>query len=150
MKVQIFKIRLGEEFLHLDQKMLDDFLQSHEILNVETAFVNDENYWSVILYFGETKSPQHTVKDSKTNKYSAESEELSFDELKILEALKSWRSDRAKEQNLPIYFVATNKELISVAKYKPAKKEELLDIKGFGKHKIENYGMEIINILENI
>ncbi len=29
---------------------------------------------------------------------------------------------------------------MSVAKYKPAKKEELLEIKGFGKHKIENYG----------
>ncbi|WP_262893032.1 HRDC domain-containing protein [Chryseobacterium culicis] len=28
--------------------------------------------------------------------------------------------------------------MMSVAKYKPAKKEELLEIKGFGKHKIEN------------
>lgn len=150
MKVQIFKIRLGEEFLHHDQKILDDFLQSSEILNVETAFVNDENCWSVIIYFEKAKSHQHTVKDSKINKYSAEDDELSFDEIKILEALKNWRSGRAREQNLPIYFIATNKELISVAKYKPAKKEELLDIKGFGKHKIENYGMEIIDILENI
>jgi hypothetical protein len=29
-------------------------------------------------------------------------------------------------------------------------KEELLDIKGFGKFKIENYGEEIINILEAV
>nr|WP_262498045.1 HRDC domain-containing protein [Chryseobacterium sp. MYb7] len=36
--------------------------------------------------------------------------------------------------------------MISVAKYKPAKKEELLEIKGFGKHKIENYGEEILEI----
>ena len=39
---------------------------------------------------------------------------------------------------------------MSVAKYKPAKKEELLEIKGFGKHKIENYGEEILEILESI
>ncbi|WP_262487321.1 HRDC domain-containing protein [Chryseobacterium culicis] len=40
--------------------------------------------------------------------------------------------------------------MMSVAKYKPAKKEELLEIKGFGKHKIENYGEEILEILESI
>ena len=36
------------------------------------------------------------------------------------------------------------------AKYKPIKKEELVDIKGFGKYKIENYGEEIIEILEMV
>jgi ribonuclease D len=90
------------------------------------------------------------VKDAKTQKYSAEEETLSLDEAKILDALKLWRSEKAKEQNLPTYFIASNKELLSVAKYKPAKKEELLEIKGFGKHKIENYGEEIIEILESV
>jgi ribonuclease D len=63
--------------------------------------------------------------------------------------LKYWRSEKAKEQNLPSYFIASNKELMSVAKYKPAKKKNC-DIKGFGKHKIENYGEEILEILESI
>ncbi|WP_326983795.1 HRDC domain-containing protein [Chryseobacterium sp. MYb264] len=149
MKIKIFKIRLSEEFLYQDQHSLDDFLGKNEILNVETAFVNNENYWSVVLYFQELNTEKTIVKEPRILKYSAENDELSHDDLKILEALKQWRSERAKEQNLPIYFVATNKELVSVAKYKPAKKEELLEIKGFGKHKIENYGMEIIDILEN-
>ena len=35
-------------------------------------------------------------------------------------------------------------------KYSAEKKEELRDIKGFGKHKIENYGEEIIEILESV
>ena len=150
MKVKVFKIRLPEEFLHEDQKTLDAFLESNEIIKVETAFVNDENYWSVVLYFDELKIAKNSVKDSKNVKYSAENDELSSDEEKILEALKYWRSEKAREQNLPSYFIATNKELVSVAKYKPAKKEELLDIKGFGKHKIENYGEEILEILESI
>jgi superfamily II DNA helicase RecQ len=150
MKVKVFKIRLPEEFLHEDQKTLDAFLESNEIIKVETVFVNDENYWSVVLYFDELKIVKNSVKDSKNVKYSAENDELSSDEEKILEALKYWRSEKAREQNLPSYFIATNKELVSVAKYKPAKKEELLDIKGFGKHKIENYGEEILEILESI
>jgi len=150
MKVKVFKIRLPEEFLHEDQKTLDAFLEFNDIIKVETAFVNDENYWSVVLYFDELRIVQNKVKDPKVTKYSAESENLNSDEEKILYALKEWRSEKAKEQNLPSYFIATNKELTSVAKYKPAKKEELLDIKGFGKHKIENYGEEILEILEGI
>jgi len=150
MKVKVFKIRLPEEFLYEDQRTLDAFLESHEITKVETAFVHDENYWSVVLYFDELKIVHNTVKESKNAKYSAESEPLNSDEEKILEALKYWRSEKAKEQNLPSYFIATNKELMSVAKYRPIKKEELLDIKGFGKHKIENYGEEILEILESI
>ncbi|WP_415327521.1 HRDC domain-containing protein [Chryseobacterium sp. MMS23-Vi53] len=150
MNVKIFKIRLPEEFLYEDQKTLDAFLESHDIVKVETAFVNDENYWSVVLYFDELKITKNTVKDSKETKYSLEDDTLNYDEEKILEALKLWRSEKAKEQNLPSYFIATNKELMSVAKYKPARKEELRDIKGFGKHKIENYGEEILEILESI
>lgn len=150
MKVKVFKVRLDHEFLNHDQRVLDEFLENHQIVKTETAFVNDENYWSVILYFEVVKMAVTTVKEPKHAKYAAENEELSSDEEKILYALKEWRSDKAKEQNLPTYFIATNKELASVAKYKPAKKEELLDIKGFGKHKIENYGEEILEILESI
>lgn len=150
MKVKVFKIRIPEEFLYKDQKMLDDFLEANEIMKVETAFVSEERYWSVILYFEDLKPAKNTVKEPKTVKYSAESETLNIDEEKILDALKLWRSEKAKEQNLPTYFIASNKELVSVAKYKPAKKEELLEIKGFGKHKIENYGEEILEILESI
>lgn len=150
MKVKVFKVRLDHEFLNHDQRVLDEFLESHQIVKTETAFVNDENYWSVFLYFEALKAPATTVKESRPAKYAAESEELNSDEEKILSALKEWRSDKAKEQNLPGYFIATNKELMSVAKYKPARKEELLDIKGFGKHKIENYGEEILEILESI
>ncbi|CEJ69108.1 HRDC domain-containing protein [Chryseobacterium oranimense] len=150
MKVKVLKIRLSKEFLHRDQKMLDDFLEVNEIIKVETAFVNDECYWSVILYFEEPKAAKSIVKEPKAVKYSADNDVLNSDEEKILNALKYWRSEKAKEQNLPTYFIASNKELMSVAKYKPAKKEELLEIKGFGKHKIENYGEEILEILESV
>ncbi len=146
MKTQIFKIRLSEEFIHADQKLLDRFLQENNILKYETAFVKDEeNYWSVILYYDELKVQ---VNEAKPEKYSAEQEQLNPDEIKILDCLKLWRTEKAKEKSLPVYLIATNKELLSIAKYKPIKKEELLDIKGFGKYKIENYGEEIIEILE--
>ena len=149
MKVKVLKVRLSDDFIEYDQKVLDRFLGENNVLKFESAFVKDDNgYWSVILYYEELKM---TVNDSKTPKYSAENDaELNADEIKILDSLKLWRTEKAKDQNLPVYFIATNKELLSIAKYKPVKKEELLDIKGFGKHKIEHYGEEIIEILESV
>ena len=148
MKTKIFKIRLSEEFIYNDQKMLDRFLGENNILKFETAFVKEEeNYWSVILYYEELKIQ---FNESKPGKYVVDQEEMNPDEIKILDSLKLWRSEKAKEKSLPVYLIATNKELFSIAKYKPIKKEELLDIKGFGKYKIENYGEEIIEILEMV
>ncbi|WP_312090711.1 HRDC domain-containing protein [Chryseobacterium sp.] len=151
MKIKVLKIRIDDEHLLEDQKIVDSFLKSHEIIKAETAFVQNEEFWSVLIYFNNLEDvTKTTIKEPKSLKYSAENEDLNNDEIEILEALKLWRSEKAKEQNLPTYFIATNKELISVAKYKPAKKEELLDIKGFGKHKIENYGEEILEILDSV
>lgn len=149
MKIKIFKIRLSEDYIYQDQKILDTFLQEKNILKYETAFVKeDESYWSVILYFEELIAQ---LNESKPRKYSAEEDHpLSSDEIKILDSLRLWRTEKAREKSLPVYLIATNKELSSIAKYKPAKKEELLDIKGFGKYKIENYGEEIIEILEMV
>lgn len=149
MKVKIFKVRLTDQHIYADQSLLDGFLQQNNVLKYESAFVQDEEaYWSVIIYFEESKM---TVNDTKNEKYSAENDdELNADEIKILDLLKLWRTEKARDQNLPVYFIATNKELLSIAKFKPCRKEELCSIKGFGKHKIENYGEEIIGILEEV
>ena len=149
MKVKVLKIRLSDKFIEQDQTVLDRFLRDNNVIKFESAFVKDEEgYWSVILYYEEQKM---SVNDTITPKYSAENDEdLNPDEIKILDSLKLWRTEKARDQNLPVYFIATNKELLSIAKYKPIKKEELRDIKGFGKHKIENYGEEIIEILESV
>lgn len=149
MRLKLFKIRVSDEFIAVDQKSLDKFLAQHNVLKYELAFVKDHDpYWSVILYYEEMNLQ---VNEVKSQKYSADKDEdLNPDEIKILESLKLWRSEKAKDQRLPVYFIATNNELLSIAKYKPLKTEELLDIKGFGKHKIENYGEEIIGILESV
>ncbi|MEN2434296.1 HRDC domain-containing protein [Weeksellaceae bacterium A-14] len=148
MKVKVMKIRIADDMVQKDQQHLDDFLRNNEVLKFESAFVSaKESYWSVILYYNEILQK---VSEAKLEKYAAENETLSPDEIRILDSLKIWRSEKAREQKLPTYFIATNKELFSVAKYKPARKEELQEIKGFGKHKIENYGEEIIGIIESV
>ena len=150
MKIKTFKIRIAEQFLSQDEKLLNHFLEKNDIIRTETGIISEEeSYWSVLVFYDEYKQVVKEPKQ-KSAKFLIESElELDENEMKIMESLREWRNVKAKENNLPSYFIATNKELLSIAKYRPVKKEELQDIKGFGKHKMENYGTEIIGILEN-
>jgi superfamily II DNA helicase RecQ len=148
MKIKVLKVRIAEAYLFSDQKIVDDFLENNKICKATSAFVADENYWSVFIYYENQKLNSNYLNEPKLKEYSAENEVLNSDEIKILDSLKLWRSEKAKDQNLPAYFIATNNELQSIAKFKPIKKEELLQIKGFGKHKLENYGTEILEILD--
>lgn len=146
MELHLFKIRLEEKFLVQDQHDLDEFLSQNEVYKVETAFVQtQEPYWSVIIFVN--SEMKMMLNETENGMYSEEV--ISESEEKILEALKLWRSEKSKAQKVPTYCIATNKELLVVAKNKPHRKEELKLIKGFGKHKIENYGDEIIQLVEN-
>ena len=149
MKIKILKIRLDDHFQAKDEILVNDYLKNYHILQMTSQLISaKEIYWSVLIRYTEKNA---VVNDQKSEKYGIDVDaELNSDEMKTLESLKLWRSQKAKDQNLPVYFIATNKELLSIAKYKPLKKEELQEIKGFGKFKVEHYGSEIIEILEEI
>lgn len=149
MRITTFKIRLNEEFQAHDKRLLNEFLQNNHILQTTSQFVHEkEHFWSILLRYSEKLN---SVNEPSPKKYSAnDAEILNGDELQILDALKLWRTERAKDDNLPPYMIATNSELFSIAKFKPAKKEDLIELKGFGQKKIEKFGDEIIEILEQI
>lgn len=149
MRITTFKIRLNDDFQAQDKLQLNEFLQNNHILQTTSQFVHDkEHYWSILLKYTEKNM---LVSEPNSKKYeSPEDDILNADEAKILESLKLWRSERAKEDNLPVYMIATNSELFSIAKFKPAKKEELIELKGFGEKKIAKYGDDILEILEEL
>ena len=161
MRITTFKIRLNEDFQAQDKQLLNEFLQNNHILQTTSQFVHDkEHYWSILLRYSEKSL---TVSEPGPKQYQSskvlespkkseilQDEFLNADEIKILESLKLWRTERAKEDGLPAYMIATNSELFAIAKFKPAKKEELIELKGFGEKKIVKFGEEIIDILEQI
>lgn len=58
------------------------------------------------------------------------------------EALRAWRSHKAKEEGVPPYVIATNAELKAILEEQPRTLEQLAQIKGFGKSKAAKYGRE--------
>jgi len=67
--------------------------------------------------------------------------------LNVLEALKAWRKRIAAENSIPSYCVFHDSTLIGIANRLPKTTQELQTIKGIGERKIENYGDEILKIV---
>jgi len=65
-----------------------------------------------------------------------------------LAALRAWRSEVAREHNLPAYIVFNDATLAQMALTSPSTLAELSGISGVGAKKLEAYGREILRVLE--
>lgn len=155
MKAKIFKIRSSEPHLKCDEQSLNSFLNSVHAEKIETAFVADEKSWSVIVIY-EDQVNSGSVSDQDTP--AKRSEKISFDldvelsdhEQYRYDCLRHWRSDKAASLQMPNYVVASNKEMVAIAKTQIDKPSDLLKIKGFRDRKVEAYGKEIVALLNSI
>ena len=65
-------------------------------------------------------------------------------------ALKAWRSDIAREHNLPAYVVFHDATLAAMARDRPATLDHLAGISGVGAKKLEAYGRQILRVLDGV
>jgi hypothetical protein len=75
---------------------------------------------------------------------------LSGEDKILEEALKQYRKSKAKEQGLEhfkYHFIFSNAVVLELIKQKTETVEKLYSIKGLGKSKIDSYGSDIINII---
>ncbi|HOI78504.1 MAG TPA: HRDC domain-containing protein [Petrimonas sp.] len=67
----------------------------------------------------------------------------------LLSELVQLRNRISKEENLPVYIVASVKTLVQMADYLPETEKELLRIHGFGKVKTERFGAKFLELIQN-
>jgi len=67
----------------------------------------------------------------------------------LYDALKDLRDEICAESGDPIYMIANSKSLEEMATFLPQSKKELMQISGFGKAKVEGFGMQFLNIIVN-
>lgn len=136
MQCQTFTLRLDNA---RDLKQLNQFLAQVMPIQVSSSLVMGHTpFWSVLVFYeGEPKTPQPHQTGPTTEPSSSPA----------LEALRKWRSQKAKEEGVPPYVIATNAELQAILKSKPQTPAELGEVKGFGQARIQKYGREILRIL---
>lgn len=66
----------------------------------------------------------------------------------LFEALRKWRNEQAMKKGLPVYTILQQKALIGIANLLPTSGKELLRIPGIGNKVLENYGAELLDMIE--
>ncbi|HVC51338.1 MAG TPA: DNA helicase RecQ [Stellaceae bacterium] len=67
----------------------------------------------------------------------------------VWNALRAWRLDEARRQELPPYVIFHDATLIEVARRRPASLESLADIPGIGRSKLDRYGAALLAVATN-
>ena len=65
----------------------------------------------------------------------------------LWDALRAWRLEEARRQELPPYVIFHDSTLIEVARRRPGSLAALADIPGVGRSKLERYGSAVIGIV---
>jgi len=86
--------------------------------------------------------PENALKPAPIEKEKSKTETLS-DEL--FERLRRLRKQLADEQNVPPYIVFSDATLKEMAKSKPARRSQMMDISGVGQRKMDLYGDLFLN-----
>jgi ATP-dependent DNA helicase RecQ len=77
----------------------------------------------------------------------AETAQLDAEGLQRLAALKAWRSEVAREHNLPAYVIFHDSTLIALAELAPQSVAELEGVSGMGSKKLQAYGEEVLRVI---
>jgi DNA topoisomerase-3 len=65
----------------------------------------------------------------------------------LVDALRQWRLDEARRQEVPAYCILPNRTLLAVVETLPASEDELLDVKGIGPILADRYGQRILQLV---
>jgi ATP-dependent DNA helicase RecQ len=64
--------------------------------------------------------------------------------------LREWRLLTAQEENVPPYVIFHDATLAAILEAQPETLDELADITGVGKHKLEKYGSDVLEVLARL
>lgn len=124
-----------------DDGPLQDFLRGKYVQRIEPRFFQQDgrSYWSIFVAYAPV------LDDPPVRGHDAEG--LSDSERGLLDELRAWRKETAEQAGLPVYVVATNRQLLDLVKLAPTSRQALANIRGFGKKKLQQYGPAITRIV---
>jgi len=148
MKLKIFTIKFSNSENGFDDSAIQDFQAEREIIEVtEHFFVHERTpYLTVLLSYRDISADEK--RKPITKRRSDPRADLDEEEKITYDALRSWRAAKAKQEGIPPYVIANNKQLAKMIKLRADNKTALLKVDGFGEAKTEQYGTEILEMLK--
>ena len=149
MKLKVFTLRLDAVTGAFDDSALTGFLDGREALSVHEHFLVHEAVptWALLVSYRDLTSGGDGRADQPRSGGRDWWAELADDERPAFEALRRWRSDRAKRDGKPPYLLLTNRQMFDVARARPTSVTALMEIQGIGAGKAGDFGQELLAVL---
>lgn len=148
MLTKIFTLRFNELTDSFDDTPLQEFIKNKEILSLRDHFFmrHEVPYLAVIVSYNLQSVEQPKTNDKKERDESWK-ELLTPADMPIYNALRDWRNETSRRQGFAPYIICTNRQLAEIVQKRVGSKNQLAQIEGIGKAKIENYGDDIIALM---
>jgi superfamily II DNA helicase RecQ len=141
-------LRLDPQFAAADEAYLNQLLAHAPRLTWQAAFVTGpEPYWSILVAMPE---PQPAA--ASFTPAPGDDEPLTEEQSAVYERLRTWRYERAQADKVPVYLVAHNASLQSIARHaaRILNSADLAQVKQFGQRRAAKYGAEIMLLLHGV
>jgi ATP-dependent DNA helicase RecQ len=73
--------------------------------------------------------------------------ETAEEDVALFDALRRWRAGEAKARGVPAFVVFSDATLADVARVRPVTEDALLDVKGVGPKKLEEFGAALLEVV---
>lgn len=148
MQIKIFTVPVmsGEQI----NEELNLFLRSQKIIEIDRQLINqkDAAFWSFCI----TYLPVTTASNASANEHRGKidyKQVLDEQTFTVFSRLRAIRKQLADRDAVPAYAVFTDAEIAEIAKIEHPTSKALRAIPGIGEKKIEKYGTEICQLLNN-
>ena len=149
MKIKAFTLQYDPEQGAFDEAALQGFLADRDLLSVQEHFFQREGepLWALLLTYRDRARPGERPLVERSGTRTDWRAELPEEERPLYDALRSWRSDKARQAGRPPYIFLTNQQIAKIAMARPRTLEALREVHGVGDAKCEAFGEEVLAIV---
>lgn len=150
MRIKTFEIRIDPAFREYDEREVNEFLRTVRVTRLNSGCLRARNSWTLIAVYDEQSVAPDAERAVQIGELPPRGSDLTPHECERYEALRMWRGDRAAALGRKPFVIASDRDLINVARSEISTPEDLLAITGFGPRRAERYGEEIVAVLDSV
>jgi len=120
-----------------------------ELIHVKRACLgNTKNGFEINKYLQVRATAALDTPDKVPGASGSKEEPLISENPMLYSRLRKWRNSLAVEENIPAYYIMSQKAIIGISNELPVIPEQLMIVKGIGKRKVEEYGDTVLELVK--
>lgn len=147
MRLKLFTLKFNSALACFDEQTVLDFLNNKVVLQIKEYFFTHDTHPYLLLkivYQLADEREEVAIKKQPNDDYKRL---LTQESTPLFDTLRAWRAESSHQAGIPPYVICNNKQLAQIATSKPNSLNDLMQIEGIGKAKIERWGEAIIRII---